>query len=145
MPSFEFFSKPVTTTQCTINRGEQKQVDLTIPNNFKEQSLHRMDMLPSKNYDYGWIKGYKVQYTMTVTSVHKHKVRACCIVYNTHAERSCLAMAEWVMFEAAKELHIYINLLLKIFHPQFFNEYRGKIKYRPNTAYFAINIIAKWW
>ena len=66
-------------------------------------------MLPSKDYDYGWIKGYKVQYTTTVTSVHKHKVRACCIVYNTHAERSCLAMAEWVMFEAAKELHIYIN------------------------------------
>ena len=94
-------------------------------------------MLPSKDYDYGWIKGYKVQYTMTVTSVHKHKVRACCIVYNTHAECSCLAMAEWVMFEAAKELHIYINLLLKIFHPQFFNEYRGKIKVSTKHSIFC--------
>ena len=27
-------------------------------------------------------------------------VRACCTVYNTHAERSCKAMAEWLMFEA---------------------------------------------
>ena len=84
-----------------------------------------------------------MQYSRTVTSVHKHKVRACSIVYNTHAERSCLAMAEWVMFEAAKELHIYINLLLKIFHPQLFNEYRGKVKCQSITAYFAINIIAK--
>ena len=67
-------------------------------------------MLPNKDYDYGWIKEYKVQYTMTVTSVHKHKVRACYIVYNTHAERSCLAIVERVIFEAAKELHIYINL-----------------------------------
>ena len=26
--------------------------------------------------------------------------RACCTGYNTHAERFCSAMAEWVMFEA---------------------------------------------
>ena len=29
-----------------------------------------------------------------------YAVRACCTVCNTHAERSCEAMAEWVMFEA---------------------------------------------
>ena len=29
-----------------------------------------------------------------------YAVRACCTVYNTHAERSCEAMAEWVTFEA---------------------------------------------
>ena len=29
-----------------------------------------------------------------------HAVRACCTVCNTHGERSCQAIAEWVMFEA---------------------------------------------
>ena len=29
-----------------------------------------------------------------------YAVRACCTVCNTHAERSCEGMAEWVMFEA---------------------------------------------
>ena len=29
-----------------------------------------------------------------------YAVRACCTVCNTHAERFCKAIAEWVMFEA---------------------------------------------
>ena len=29
-----------------------------------------------------------------------YAVRACCTVYNTHAERFCEAMTEWIMFEA---------------------------------------------
>ena len=36
----------------------------------------------------------------TGDSTKLYAVRACCTVCNVHAERSCEAMAEWVMFEA---------------------------------------------